>query len=182
MTDPGRRNLHAEKLSGSQYASPRRVKMSAGILLHRLVPGGVRVMLAHPGGPYFAKKDNGAWTIPKGLVNPGEALDAAARREFAEEVGWQPTGELSPIGEVTLPSGKCVTGFALQTNESEAAVLARFVPGTFTMNWPPRSGQLAEFPEIDRVKFFSLSEAASRIHPAQANFLERLLGLTAAQS
>ena len=179
--DPVRRNLRAVKsaLSGSQSASPRRGKLlSAGILLYRLLPGGVRVMLAHPGGPFFAKKDHGAWTIPKGLLNPGEAVEAAARREFAEEVGWQPLGKLLPIGEIALPSGKRVIGFALQSEESEAAVLARFAPGTFAMPWPPRSGQLAQFPEVDRVEFFSKSEAAARIHPAQAKFLERLHDLT----
>jgi predicted NUDIX family NTP pyrophosphohydrolase len=181
MTDPNRRNSHAEKraLSGPQFASPQRGKtLSAGIMLYRLAPGGVRVMLAHPGGPYFANKDEGAWTIPKGLVNPGEALAAAAQREFAEEVGWQPVGELIPIGEVTLPSRKRVIGFAMRTDESEMAILTRFAPGTFAMPWPPRSGQLADFPEIDRVEFFSISDAASRIHPAQVRFLDRLCELT----
>jgi predicted NUDIX family NTP pyrophosphohydrolase len=181
MADSNRRNLHAEKpaLLGPQFASPRPGTMlSAGILLYRLVSGGVRVMLAHPGGPYFANKDEGAWTIPKGLVNPGEALAAAAQREFAEEVGWKPAGELIPIGEVTLPSRKRVMGFAMRTDESEAALLARFAPGTFVMPWPPRSGQLGEFPEIDRVEFFPISDAVSRIHPAQVEFLDRLRDMT----
>ena len=184
VTEQPFRNLHAEDIAmaGSRRASSRREKiLSAGIFLYRLSPDGVRGMLAHPGGPYFAKKDLGAWTIPKGLVNPGEALSAAGRREFAEEVGWQPEGELLPIGDVILPSGKRVTGFALQTGESEATVLERFAPGTFTMPWPPRSGQRAEFPEVDRVEFFSIPEALLRINPAQVPFLERLLDLMAAQ-
>jgi predicted NUDIX family NTP pyrophosphohydrolase len=164
--------------AGSKDASPQRVKLSAGTLLYQLLPGGLRVMLAHPGGPYFAKKDLKAWTIPKGLVNPGEEIAAAALREFAEEVGWQLAGELFPIGEVTLPSRKRVIGVAKRTDESETVMLARFEPGTFTMPWPPRSGQLAEFPEVDRVEFFSISEAASRIHPAQVKFLDRLSELT----
>jgi predicted NUDIX family NTP pyrophosphohydrolase len=147
---------------------------SAGILLYRVEQNAPRVLLAHPGGPFFAKKDLGAWTIPKGLVDPGEDPRDAARREFAEELGWRPTGELVDLGEVTLRSGKHITAFALRSEEAEASMLARFNPGTFTMPWPPRSGKLAEFPEVDRIEFFPLAEAARRLNPAQAPLLDRL--------
>ena len=132
------------------------------------------MLLAHPGGPFFAKKDAGAWTLPKGLVDPGEDLAAAACREFAEELGWAPEGELTPLGEATLISGKRVTGFALRVADLEESLLAQFVPGVFIMEWPPRSGKMAEFPEIDRIAFFSLDEAREKINAAQAVFLDRL--------
>ncbi len=147
---------------------------SAGVLLYRQTANGLRVLLAHPGGPFFAHKDAGAWTLPKGLVNPEELLTEAALREFEEELGWRPTGELHPLGEVKLRSGKIVSGFAMLTGENEEAVLAMFVPGTFTMPWPPRSGRHADFPEVDRVEFFSLAEAREKLNPAQAPFLDRL--------
>jgi predicted NUDIX family NTP pyrophosphohydrolase len=147
---------------------------SAGILLYRETPSGPRVLLAHPGGPFFARKDAGAWTLPKGLVDPGEDLGAAARREFAEELGWTPQGDLMPLGETTLKSGKRVTGFALRVTDMEESLLARFAPGVFTMEWPPRSAKSAEFPEIDRIEFFSLDEARIKINPAQTVFLDRL--------
>jgi predicted NUDIX family NTP pyrophosphohydrolase len=142
--------------------------------LYRQTADGLRVLLAHPGGPFFSHKDAGAWTLPKGLVNPGELLTAAALREFEEELGWRPAGELHPLGEVKLRSGKIVAGFAVRSDEGEDVVLARFVPGTFTMPWPPRSGRHAEFPEVDRVEFFSLAEAHEKLNPAQAPFLDRL--------
>jgi predicted NUDIX family NTP pyrophosphohydrolase len=149
-------------------------EISAGILLYRVAPGGPRVLLAHPGGPFFVNKDEGAWTIPKGLIRPGEDPRAAARREFAEEVGWQLSGELSSLGQVKLRSGKLVHGYAAATDEFEEATLARFVPGTFTMEWPPRSGKTAQFPEVDRIEFFALDEARAKINPAQRPFLDRL--------
>ena len=148
---------------------------SAGILLYRQEPSGPRVLLAHPGGPFFAKKDAGAWSLPKGLVDADEELEAAARREFEEECGWRPEGDLVALGESTLRSSKRVTGFALQVAESDDAVLARFNPGHFTMEWPPRSGKTAEFPEVDRIDFFSLDEARTKINSAQAVFLDRLI-------
>jgi predicted NUDIX family NTP pyrophosphohydrolase len=149
-------------------------EISAGILLFRDTPDGPRVLLAHPGGPFFVNKDAGAWTIPKGLIAPGEDPAAAARREFAEELGWQSGGELSPLGTVKLRSGKLVHGFAVRSDESEEALLDRFAPGVFTMEWPPRSGRSAEFPEVDRIQFFDLAEAKTRINPGQLAFLERL--------
>jgi predicted NUDIX family NTP pyrophosphohydrolase len=153
---------------------------SAGLLLYRRTPDGLRVLIAHPGGPYFAKKDLGAWTIPKGLINPGEEASEAALREFAEEVGWPPPAqpdELLELGETKLRSGKRITAFALRTDEAEADILARFAPGVFVLEWPPRSGQRQDFPEVDRIAFFTLDEAAERLNPAQAVFLERLAAL-----
>ena len=151
--------------------------ISAGILLYRLSEHGPRVLLAHPGGPLFAGKDLGAWSIPKGLVEADEEPEAAARREFAEEVGWKPDGELQPLGEVTLKSGKRVIAFALETCESEDDLLARFSPGTFQMEWPPRSGRLTTFPEIDRIEFFTLDAARQRLNPAQVPLADRLAEL-----
>jgi predicted NUDIX family NTP pyrophosphohydrolase len=150
---------------------------SAGLLLYRQADAGLRVLIAHPGGPYFAKKDLGAWTIPKGLINPGEDARDAALREFAEEVGWLPAArrdELLELGETKLRSGKRVTAFALLTDEPEAEILARFTPGVFALEWPPRSGQLQDFPEVDRIAFATPDEAAERLNPAQAVFVERL--------
>ncbi len=153
------------------------ITASAGILLYHHSGNAIRVLLAHPGGPYFANKDGGAWSIPKGLVGAGEDLAAAALREFKEEVGWRPSGELVPLGEVTLRSGKRVTAFALRTTDDEAQLTAQFQPGTFTMEWPPRSGQTAQFPEIDRIAFFSLDEAREKINAGQLPLLARLAAI-----
>jgi len=149
--------------------------ISAGILLYRETAGDKRVLLAHPGGPFFARKDAGAWTIPKGLVDPGEDFADAALREFEEELGWRPAGDLAPLGEVKLKSGKRVIAFALRTAESEEELLAHFSPGKFSMEWPRGSGRLVEFPEVDRIAFFAVEPAHSAINPAQAPLLERLL-------
>jgi predicted NUDIX family NTP pyrophosphohydrolase len=156
---------------------------SAGLLLYRRTPDGLRVLIAHPGGPYFAQKDLGAWTIPKGLINPDEDPRDAALREFTEEVGWRPqcdASELIDLGETKLRSGKRVTAFALRTDEPEADIMARFSPGVFALEWPPRSGQLQDFPEVDLIAFVTPEEAAERLNPAQAVFIERLILLSAA--
>jgi predicted NUDIX family NTP pyrophosphohydrolase len=159
----------------SDNAEPTRGNVSAGILLYRSTPDGRRVLLAHPGGPFFAKKDDGAWSIPKGLIETNEEpAAAAALREFEEELGWRPTGDLHPLGEVRLKSGKRVIAFALASDESEAAMLAQFSPGSCQMEWPPRSGRRREFPEVDRIAFFTLDEAVRKLNPAQAALVERL--------
>jgi predicted NUDIX family NTP pyrophosphohydrolase len=132
------------------------------------------VLLAHPGGPFFVRKDAGAWSIPKGLIELDEDVRAAALREFREELGWAPAGELIPLGEARLRSGKRVLAFAVQTNERESDIVARFKPGGFAMQWPPNSGTTMQFPEVDRIAFFSLDEAAEKINSGQRVFLERL--------
>ena len=147
---------------------------SAGILLYRRRPGGPEVLLVHPGGPYWARKDDGAWSIPKGLIGPHEAPLAAALREFAEETGHVPTGTCRLVGDFRQPGGKVVTVFALAGDLD----LATFRSNSFTMEWPPRSGRMAEFPEADRAAWFSLPEAERKVvkgqKPALARFRETL--------
>ena len=150
--------------------------VSAGILLY-VGSHQRRVLLAHPGGPYFSRKDLGSWTIPKGLVNDAENLESAARREFQEELGWSPPGVPVPIGYVKLGSGKIVHGFALQSLESEAALLAKFQPGTFRLEWPPNPGRFTDCPEVDRIEFFTLDKARSKLAAAQLPFLDRLTAI-----
>jgi predicted NUDIX family NTP pyrophosphohydrolase len=147
--------------------------VSAGILLY-VRSQELRVLLAHPGGPYFSRKDSGSWTIPKGLVNHDEDLESAARREFKEELGWSPPGVTASLGHVKLRSGKIVHGFAAQSLESEAVLLEKFQPGTFSLEWPRNTGRLTDFPEIDRIGLFSLDEASSKLAAAQLPFLDRL--------
>ena len=147
-------------------------KRSAGILLHRRSgDGALEVLLVHPGGPFWAKKDLGAWSIPKGEYEDGEDALAAARREFAEELGSPAAdGELVALGEVRQKSGKVVTAWALEGDIDADAVTSN----TFTMEWPPRTGRTREFLEVDRAAWFGLDEARERILPAQAPLLDRL--------
>jgi len=137
----------------------------------------VEILLVHPGGPLWAKKDLGAWSIPKGEYPADEAPLAAAKRELEEETGFRAEGNFVTLGEVTQRSGKIVTAFA-----HEAAVEADFDPAnlhsnTFSMEWPPRSGRQAEFPEVDRAAWFSIAEAREKILPSQMPFLDRLVKL-----
>ncbi|SDU88567.1 NUDIX domain-containing protein [Jiangella alkaliphila] len=149
-------------------------KQSAGILLHRAGPDGVEVLLGHMGGPFWAKKDAGAWSLPKGEYDDTETPEAAARREFTEELGLPvPAGELVELGTVKQSGGKTVTAWALRGDLDPGAV----VPGTFELEWPPRSGHTQEFPEVDRVAWFPLDVAREKIVKAQAAFLDRLAGL-----
>jgi predicted NUDIX family NTP pyrophosphohydrolase len=146
-------------------------KRSAGLLLFRRTGQGVEVLLGHMGGPFFAKKDAGAWSVPKGEYEPGETAWAAARREFQEELGLPaPDGEAVALGEVRQSNGKIVTVWAIEADLDPAAA----VPGTFTMEWPPRSGRIQEFPELDRVAWLSPDRAREVIVKAQAAFLDRL--------
>ena len=147
-------------------------KRSAGILLHRRAADGSReVLLVHPGGPFWAKKDDGAWSIPKGEYGDGEDPQAAARREFGEELGSPAAdGDLVDLGEVRQRAGKVVTAWALEGDIDADAISSN----TFTMEWPPRSGTMREFPEVDRAGWFGLDEARERILPAQAPLLDRL--------
>jgi predicted NUDIX family NTP pyrophosphohydrolase len=146
-------------------------KTSAGILLFRKANLGIEVLLGHMGGPFWARKDDGAWSIPKGEYEPPEDAAAAARREFTEELGRPvPAGELIELGSVTQPRGKVVTVWALEGDFDPDSV----VPGTFEMEWPPRSGRRQEFPEIDRAAWFALDAAASKLVTGQRPFLDRL--------
>ncbi|NNM72269.1 NUDIX domain-containing protein [Enterovirga aerilata] len=146
-------------------------KRSAGILLHRSGPDGPEVLLVHPGGPFWAKRDAGAWSIPKGEIDPGEEPRAAALREFAEELGTAaPDGELIELGEIRQAGGKTVVAFALAGDLDVSAIRSNMI----AIVWPPRSGRSIDVPEIDRAAWFSLAQARTRILAAQAPLLDRL--------
>jgi predicted NUDIX family NTP pyrophosphohydrolase len=146
-------------------------KRSAGILLHRRGENGLEVLLVHPGGPFWAKKDLGAWSIPKGEHDDAEQALECALREFEEETGTRPAeGELDDLGTVRQKSGKVVQAWALEGDLDADAIRSN----TFTMEWPPRSGANSEFPEVDRAAWFGLDAARVRINPAQVAFLDRL--------
>jgi predicted NUDIX family NTP pyrophosphohydrolase len=154
-------------------------RKSAGILLWRRRDGELEVLLAHMGGPYWAKKDLGHWTIPKGEVEEGEELTAVARREFAEETGHAvPDVPLIELGEIKQKSGKLVLGWAAEGNLEAATA----VSNTYQMEWPPGSGRVAEFPEIDRVEWFGMKQARRKLKEAQVPFLDRLAAALAAES
>jgi predicted NUDIX family NTP pyrophosphohydrolase len=146
-------------------------RTSAGILLWRSQQGRVQVLLAHQGGPFWVTKDAGHWTIPKGEVEAGEEFVTVARREFAEETGHEvPSQPLVELGQITQKSGKVVLGWATEGDLDPAAA----VSNTYELEWPPRSGVVQTFPEIDRVEWFDLDEARRRLKPAQVPFLDRL--------
>jgi len=145
---------------------------SAGILLYRIGRTGPEVLLLHMGGPLWAKKDEAAWSIPKGLIEPGEESLAAARREFAEETGLPlPIGDPVPLGDFRYSSGKVVTVFSLEGDLDTAALRS----GTFTLEWPPKSGRTAVFPEADRAAWSSLAEAGPKLVKGQRPILAALL-------
>ncbi|WLW56784.1 NUDIX domain-containing protein [Streptomyces sp. YU58] len=147
------------------------MKRSAGLLLFRHTDHGLEVLLGHMGGPFFTRRDAGAWTVPKGEYDPEEPAWDAARREFQEELGLPPPdGEAVPLGEVRQTNGKTVTAWAVEADLDPATV----VPGTFRMEWPPKSGDFQDFPELDRVEWFGLDRARAVIVKAQAAFLDRL--------
>jgi predicted NUDIX family NTP pyrophosphohydrolase len=148
-------------------SSPR----SAGLLLHRRAADGLEVLLVHPGGPFWVRRDAGAWSIPKGEYAQDEHPLEAARREFEEELGSAPpSGEPTDLGEIRQRSGKRVRAWALAGDFDAAAATSN----TFTMEWPPRSGQMTEFPEVDRAQWFSVAQARAMIVPAQEELLDRL--------
>src|SRR5688572_9918041 len=148
---------------------------SAGILLYRRAATGIEVLLVHPGGPFWAKKDSGAWSIPKGEYDPGEDPQAAALREFQEELGVDAGGKLIPLGEIMQKAGKRVTAFALEGDLDINAIRSN----TLEIEWPPRSGKRQTIPEIDRAAWLSLAEAREKILPGQMILLDRLSAMTA---
>jgi predicted NUDIX family NTP pyrophosphohydrolase len=147
-------------------------KRSAGILLYRLTDGAPEVLLVHPGGPFWARRDDGAWSIPKGEYDDAEDARACALREFEEETGTALSPpELIELGSVRQKGGKVVSAWAAEGDLDAEAVRSN----TFTMEWPPRSGRTAEFPEIDRAAWFAPEAARTKLVQAQADFLDRLL-------
>jgi predicted NUDIX family NTP pyrophosphohydrolase len=149
-------------------------KRSAGILLYRLTDDGPEVLLVHPGGPFWARKDEGAWSIPKGEHGDGEDPQACARREFEEETGTAlPPGALADLGTVRQKGGKVVAAWAAAGDLDPEAIHSN----TFEMEWPPRSGRTQAFPEVDRAGWFGLDAARAKLNPGQAPFLDRLRAL-----
>ena len=132
--------------------------------------GGIEILLGHFGGPFWRNKDDGAWAVPKGLIEPGETAEQAARREFEEELGTRPEGALVPLGRIRQKGGKWVEAFALE-GELDAE---NIVSNSFTTEWPPRSGQLRSWPEVDRAAWFSLDEARTKMLPSQLPLLDLL--------
>ena len=145
-------------------------KTSAGILLYRRKDGQLQFFLIHPGGPFFATKDEGAWSIPKGEIDEGEDPLAAGRREFKEETGCSLDGGFLPLTPVTQKGGKTVLAWAIEGDCDAGAIRSN----TFKLEWPPRSGTVQEFPEVDRAGWFPIDEAKRKINPAQAALLEEL--------
>jgi predicted NUDIX family NTP pyrophosphohydrolase len=155
----------------------RTALQSGGILLFRRTPGGLEVLLAHPGGPYWQRQDHGSWSVPKGVAEDGEALEAVAAREFGEETGFalesivrEPGEPWLDLGEVTLKSGKVIRAWGVEGNLDPAAATSNEIE----IEWPPRTGRRLVIPEVDRVAWFGLDEARRRAHPVQAAFVDRL--------
>jgi predicted NUDIX family NTP pyrophosphohydrolase len=147
-------------------------KTSAGLLTYRDTDHDLEVLLVHPGGPFWQRKDNGAWTIPRGEVENGEDCLTAAIREFKEETGWQPHGPYLPLGEVHLRSGKTVHAWTFRGSVDPASLRSNL----FEIEWPPKSGRRRQFPEIDRAGFFPMAEARNKIRASELPFLARLAG------
>ena len=146
-------------------------KTSAGILLYRTQSGRLEVLLVHPGGPFWARKDLGSWSIAKGEYEEGEDPLQAALREFFEETGFRPAGPFLPLTQRKQASGKLVDAWATESDWDTS----RLVSNTFSMEWPKGSGRVREFPEVDRAEWFEISEAMRRINSAQAGFIDELV-------
>jgi predicted NUDIX family NTP pyrophosphohydrolase len=157
----------------SAKAKPQRSRISAGLLMFRRTNNEVEVLLVHPGGPFFARKDDGAWTIPKGEAASGEDLLTRAQIEFEEELGFCPRGNWIGLGSIKQKGGKTVHAWAFEGDLPESFELKS---NLFEMEWPPRSGKHKTFPEIDQARFFSEQATRQKINPAQIPFLDRLLG------
>ena len=154
---------------------PGMPKTSAGLLMYRRSGGAIEVLLVHPGGPFWAKKDLGAWSVPKGECEPAEDELEAARREVNEETGLAPGGPFTPLQAVKQPSGKLVVAWIVKFDCDPATIRSN----TFSLEWPPKSGRKADFPEVDRAEWFSLQEARARIQPGQLSLLDQLERLLA---
>jgi predicted NUDIX family NTP pyrophosphohydrolase len=148
-------------------------KNSAGLLMYRRRGGILQVFLVHPGGPYWAKKDLGSWSIPKGEFTPDEDPLEAARREFEEETGFPAAGHFRPLTPIRQPSGKMVHAWAFEGDCDPSAIKSN----TFSMEWPPRSGKYQEFPEVDRAEWFTIEAAKDKILKGQGGFLDELQGM-----
>jgi predicted NUDIX family NTP pyrophosphohydrolase len=146
-------------------------KLSAGLLMFRRRGGQMQVLLGHPGGPFWKKKDEGAWSIPKGEYDEAEHPLDAAKREFEEETGIKPHGEFIALDQIKQPSGKVITAWGFEGDCSPTEIRSN----TFSMEWPPHSGLQQEFPEVDRGEWFTLNDARKRIVKGQIGFLERLV-------
>jgi len=146
-------------------------KRSAGVLMYRRGASGLELLLVHPGGPFWKNKDLGAWSIPKGEYAEGEDPLAVAKRELEEETGARPSGDFLPLGDVVQGGGKIVTAFALAGDLDPATLRSN----TFELEWPPRSGRKASFPEVDRAQWFSPAEAQAKILKGQSELIARLL-------
>ncbi|MDQ5984466.1 MAG: hypothetical protein CSYNP_00161 [Syntrophus sp. SKADARSKE-3] len=145
-------------------------KLSAGLLMYRQNDRGIEVLLVHPGGPYWANKDDGAWSIPKGEYTEGEEPLGAAKREFLEETGIIPDGEFRALSTLKQPSGKKIAAWAFEGDCDSTSIKSN----TFTIEWPPHSGKQAEFPEIDRAGWFRAREAVKKLSKGQVGFVEEL--------
>lgn len=153
-------------------------QISAGLRMFRIRSGKPEVLLVHPGGPFWRKKDDGAWSIPKGEASAGEGLIDAAKREFEEETGFKPIGRFIPLSPVRLKSGKVVHAWGVEGNLDVTSIRSN----TFTMEWPPKSGRTVEFPEVDRAEFFDLDAAKKKINAAQVALVAELEGALASPS
>jgi predicted NUDIX family NTP pyrophosphohydrolase len=144
-------------------------RRSAGILLYKRTQDGQRVLLVHPGGPFWARKDS--WSLPKGEYSADEEALTVARREFREELGREPTGDFQPLGEIKQAGGKTVTAWAVEGDFDPATLKSN----TFGLEWPPKSGRRRSFPEVDRAEWFSPDEAKKKIHTGQRDLIDRLV-------
>jgi predicted NUDIX family NTP pyrophosphohydrolase len=149
-------------------------KTSAGILMFKRAAGELLVLLVHPGGPFWKNRDDGAWTIPKGELGADEEPSLAARREFEEEMGVDPGGHLMPLDEITQKGGKRVIAFAVEGDFDVASLHSN----TFETEWPPHSGRVQIFPEVDKAEWMTITRARGKILPSQIKLLERLVRMT----
>ncbi|HSP89179.1 MAG TPA: NUDIX domain-containing protein [Ignavibacteriaceae bacterium] len=148
------------------------VRKSAGLIMYIYKNSDLKIFLVHPGGPYFKKKDEGSWSIPKGIIEDKEDTLDTAIREFEEETGLKPTGDFFPLGEITMKSGKIIYAWAFEGKEDGEFL---FKSNLFEMEWPPKSGKKVNFPEADKFEFFSIDEAKKKINAAQIPLIDNLI-------